>query len=389
MTRLIAIAIALVAITTTIVLGANGPRPTRVNGPPPQGRPFGALPDGTPVDVYTLASANPTGMSIRAINYGAIITSILVPDRNGRLADVVIGHDDIDGYLNRSRFFGAVVGRYGNRIANGKFRLDGREYALAVNNGPNHLHGGVKGFDKVIWAVEKVAPPTPGDSTIAFTRTSPDGEEGYPGTLKVRVVYTLTTKSELVVDYTATTDKATPINLTQHSYFNLAGHNSGEITDQMLTVNADRYTPVDDTQIPTGAIVSVAGTPFDFRTPTRIGARIEAADPQLKVGGGYDHNFVLNRNGPGLVLAARLEDSSSGRALEISTTEPGLQFYSGNKLDGTIVGKGKTLYVRRSGVCLETQHFPDSPNHPGFPSTILRPGQTFKSRTVYAFSVTK
>ena len=379
---------ALVAIATTMALGANGPRPTWVNGPPAQSRPFGALPDGTPVDVYTLASASPSGMSVRAINYGAIITSILVPDRNGRLADVVIGHDDIDGYLNRSRFFGAVVGRYGNRIANGKFTLDGREYALAVNNGPNHLHGGVKGFDKVMWTAEKVA-LTPGASSIAFTRTSPDGEEGYPGTLKVRVVYTLTTKNELVVDYSATTDKATPINLTQHSYFNLAGHNSGEITNHVLTINADRFTPVDGTQIPNGVIVSVAGTAFDFRKPARIGAHIDDADPQLKIGGGYDHNFVINRTRPGLALAARLDDPSSGRVLEVRTTEPGLQFYSGNRLDGTIVGKGKTLYVRRSGVCLETQHFPDSPNHPEFPSTILRPGQTFTSRTVYTFSVTK
>ena len=355
----------------------------------PQSRPFGALPDGTPVDLYTLASANPSGMSVRAINYGAIITSIQVPDRKGRLTDVVIGHDDIDGYLNRSRFFGAVVGRYGNRIANGRFTLDGRDYALAVNNGPNHLHGGVKGFDKVVWTAEKVAPPAPGDAAIAFTRTSPDGEEGYPGTLKVRVVYTLTTKNELVVDYTATTDKATPINLTQHSYFNLAGHASGDITNHVLTIHADRYIPVDGTQIPNGVIVSVAGTAFDFRKPARIGAHIDDADPQLKVGGGYDHNFVLNRTRPGLVLAARLEDPSSGRVLEVRTTEPGLQFYSGNKLDGTIVGKGKTVYVRRSGVCLETQHFPDSPNHPEFPSTILRPGQTFTSRTVYTFSVTK
>ena len=348
--------------------------------------PFGVMPDGARVEVFTLRHAS--GMEVRAINYGAIITSILVPDRNGRLADVVIGHDDIDGYLNRSRFFGAVVGRYGNRIANGKFTLDGREYALAVNNGPNHLHGGVKGFDKVMWTAEKVA-LTPGASSIAFTRTSPDGEEGYPGTLKVRVVYTLTTKNELVVDYSATTDKATPINLTQHSYFNLAGHNSGEITNHVLTINADRFTPVDGTQIPNGVIVSVAGTAFDFRKPARIGAHIDDADPQLKIGGGYDHNFVINRTRPGLALAARLDDPSSGRVLEVRTTEPGLQFYSGNKLDGTIVGKGKTLYVRRSGVCLETQHFPDSPNHPEFPSTILRPGQTFTSRTVYTFSVKK
>ena len=377
---------ALVAIATTMALGANGPRPTWVNGPPAQSRPFGALPDGTPVDVYTLASASPSGMSVRAINYGAIITSILVPDRNGRLADVVIGHDDIDGYLNRSRFFGAVVGRYGNRIANGKFTLDGREYALAVNNGPNHLHGGVKGFDKVMWTAEKVA-LTPGASSIAFTRTSPDGEEGYPGTLKVRVVYTLTTKNELVVDYSATTDKATPINLTQHSYVNLAGDGVRDVLDHVVQINADRYTPVDATKIPTGELAPVAGTPFDFRTPVRVGAHIADDHPQIAIGGGYDHNFVLARTGGGLQWAARVFEPSTGRTLTVTTTEPGLQLNTANALDGSITGKAGHVYRARYGLCLETQHFPDSPNQPAFPSTILRPGQTLRSRTEFEFGV--
>ncbi len=374
------LAIALVLGTTAIAVDAAQRRPviTRRN--------FGTMPDRTAVTMYVVRNIN--GLEIRAINYGAIITSLLVRDRRGQLADVVNGHINLSGYINRSRFFGAVVGRYGNRIAKGRFPLDGREYALAVNNGPNHLHGGVKGFDKVVWQFDS-AVSKPGTGSIGFKRVSPDGEEGYPGNLSVRVLYTLTAANELIVDYTATTDKPTPINLTQHSYFNLGGHAAEEITGHVLTINADRYTPVDATQIPTGEIADVAGTPFDFRAPTRIGARIDDDNEQLKIGGGYDHNYVLNRTGPGLVLAARVEDPPSGRVLEVRTTEPGLQFYSGNKLDGTITGKANVVYGRRSGFCLETQHFPDSPNHPEFPSTILRPGQTFSSRTVYAFSVTR
>ena len=340
--------------------------------------PFGTMPDGTPVEIVTLK--NGKGMEVRVINYGAIIQSIRVPDRSGRFADVINGHDTLEGYRTRSRFFGAVVGRYGNRIAKGKFTLDGREYTLAVNNGPNHLHGGTVGFDKVVWKIARVTP-----TEIALSRISPDGEEGYPGNLNVTVAYSLSESNELTVAYSATTDKPTPINLTQHSYFNLSGQETGDISQHVLTLNADRYTPADATQIPTGAIVPVAGTPFDFRKPTPIGSRIDAPDEQLKVGMGYDHNFVLNRKGAGLFVAARLQDPKSGRTLEVRTTEPGIQFYSGNKLDGTITGKGGAVYGKRSGLCLETQHFPDSPNHENFPSTILRPGQKFESKTVYKF----
>ena len=342
--------------------------------------PFGVMPDGARVEVFTLRHAR--GMEVRAINYGAIITSIRVPDRAGRFADVVNGHDTLDGYVTRSRFFGAVVGRYGNRIAKARFTLDGKEYPLAVNNGPNHLHGGLKGFDKVVWnaRVETKA----GSAAVIFERTSPDGEEGYPGNLRVRVTYSLVNETELAVSYEATTDKATPINLTQHSYFNLAGHAAGDVLQHVVTINADRYTPVDATQIPTGVLTSVAGTPFDFRKPTAIGARIDADDEQLRMGGGYDHNFVLT---PGARFAARVEEPASGRTLEVRTTEPGLQFYTGNKLDGSITGKGGAVYGKRSGFCLETQHFPDSPNQAHFPSTILRPGASYASQTVFRFGV--
>ncbi len=339
------------------------------------------MPDGTPVEVFTLT--NRRGMVVRVLTYGAIIQSIRVPDKTGRVADVVIGHDTLEGYRTRSRFFGAVVGRYGNRIAKGKFTLDGHEYVLAVNNGPNHLHGGNVGFDKVVWTPTVAATGT----SLSLTRTSPDGEEGYPGTLQVSVTYSLADTNELTIRYNARTDKPTPINLTQHSYFNLAGHDAGDIGGHILLLNADRYTPVDATQIPTGEIASVAGTPFDFRAPTAIGLRIDADDDQLRIGGGYDHNFVLNAGrGPGGV-AARVVEPTSGRTLEVSTTEPGIQFYSGNKLDGSITGKGGAVYGRRSGFCLETQHFPDSPNHPEFPSTILRPGSLFQSVTVFRFGV--
>jgi aldose 1-epimerase len=354
---------------------------------PPPGRepsvtraPFGTMPGGTPVELFTLTNRN--GMEVRVITYGAIIQSIRVPDRNGRFADVVNGHDTLEGYRTRSRFFGALVGRYANRIAGGRFALDNREYTLATNNGPNHLHGGLIGFDKVVWTAASVVP-----GKIELTRISPDGEEGYPGTLHVSVTYSLSDANELSVRYHATTDKPTPINLTNHSYFNLAGHDAGDIGGHILTLNADRYTPADATQIPTGQLVSVTGTPFDFRQPTAIGARIDADDEQLKLGGGYDHNFVLNGGIQNGVVAAEVVDPASGRTLQVSTTEPGVQFYSGNKLDGSITGKGGTVYGRRSGFCLETQHFPDSPHHANFPSTILRPGQAFDSTTVFKFGV--
>ena len=347
--------------------------------------PFGKLSDGTAVDVFTLTNAN--GMEVRVIPYGAIIVSLRVPDRNQQMADVVLGYDTLDGYVAKSPYFGAIVGRYGNRIAKGRFTLDGKTYQLATNNGPNHLHGGVKGFDKAVWNAESF---DRGDTVgIVFTHTSPDSDEGYPGTLSARVTYTLGPANELTVDYDATTDRATPINLTQHSYFNLAGDGSGDILSHRLTLDADRFTSVDATLIPTGELTPVTGTPFDFRTPTPIGARINADHPQLKNGNGYDHNWVLNRTGAGLVHAARLEDPASGRTLDVSTTEPGVQFYAGNFLDGTITGKSGHVYKQRFGLCLETQHFPDSPNHPDFPSTILHPGSRFQSKTVFIFGVIK
>jgi aldose 1-epimerase len=340
---------------------------------------------GKPIEMVTLKNKN--GIELQAISYGGIITSLKVPDRSGKFADVVLGFDKLENYWADPPppFFGAIIGRYGNRIAKGKFTLGGKTYTLATNNPPNHLHGGNKGFDKQLWTI--TTKESPEGSSAIFTRTSPDGEEGYPGTLQVRVTYTLTDKNELIFEYHATTDKPTPVNLTQHTYWNLAGEGSGDILGHVLTINADRFTPVDDTLIPTGVLANVAGTPFDFRQPTAIGARIDQNDDQLKKGPGYDHNWVLNRKGPGLEFAARLTDPKSGRSLEIATTEPGLQFYSGNFLDGTLKGKSGHAYVRRSALCLETQHFPDSPNHPDFPSTILQPGKSYDSKTVITFGV--
>ena len=345
--------------------------------------PFGKMPDGRAVEQFTLT--NSQGIELKAISYGGIITSLRVPDRNGKVDDIVLGFESLDKYLNDHPFFGAIIGRYGNRIAKGQFSLDGKTYKLAINNGPNHLHGGNKGFDKVLWTAEPVA----GRNAITFTRTSPDGEEGYPGNLRVQVTYTLTDKNQLIVDYRATTDKATPVNLTQHSYFNLAGQASGDILGHELMLNADRFTPVDDTLIPTGELAPVEGTPFDFRKPTTIGARIDGDSAQLKSGGGYDHNWVLKRSGSGLQLAARVIEPKSGRTLEVATTEPGIQFYSGNFLDGTLTGKQGAVYKHRTGFCLETQHFPDSPNQPKFPSTTLRPGSEYKTTTVFTFGVAK
>ena len=344
--------------------------------------PFGHV-DGKAVYLYTLTNAH--GMEVRAMSYGAIIVSLRVPDRDGRSDDVVLGFDALDGYLAGQPYFGAIVGRYGNRIAKGQFALDGMTYPLATNNGPNHLHGGVKGFDKVVWEAEPF--DRDGRSGVVFTHTSPDGDEGYPGTLNARVSYTLTPANELIVDYFATTDKATPINLTQHSYFNLAGAGTGDILDHRLTLDADRFTPVDATLIPTGDLAPVDGTPFDFRRPMAIGARIGADHPQLRYGTGYDHNWVLNGPPGQLRHAAWLGEPKSGRTLDVSTTEPGVQFYTGNFLDGTLTGKSGRVYKQRYGLCLETQHFPDSPNHPGFPSTILRPGERYQSKTVFAFGI--
>ncbi|HKG33140.1 MAG TPA: aldose epimerase family protein [Gemmatimonadales bacterium] len=345
--------------------------------------PFGRMPDGKAVEVYTLT--NVRGMEVRAITYGAVIQAIRVPDRAGRLDDIALGYDSMQGYLTSSPYFGAVVGRYANRIARGRFALEGRSYRLAINNAPNHLHGGLKGYDKVLWEAQAFQR---GDTVgVTFQHTSPDGDEGYPGTLRVSVSYSLNPSNELVVEYRAIADRATPVNLSQHSYFNLAGEGRGDILGHVLEINADRYTPVDSTLIPTGALASVAGTPFDFRSPTAIGARIDQPDPQLKYGKGYDHNFVLNRTGGALVHAVHVLEPETGRTLDIATTEPGLQFYSGNFLDGTITGKGGHRYRHRSALVLETQHFPDSPNQPSFPSTILRSGQEYRSKTVFTFGV--
>jgi aldose 1-epimerase len=332
--------------------------------------------------LYTLTNSN--GVEVRAMNYGGIILSIRVPDRKGQLGDIVLGHESLEGYIPNPPFQGAVVGRYANRIANGTFTLDGKKYELPKNDGPNTLHGGLKGFDKVVWDGE----PLKGKNGVTFSYLSKDGEEGFPGNLKVKVTYTLTDSNELVIDYEASTDKATPINLSQHTYFNLAGEGTSDILIHELMLNADRFTPVDKNLIPTGELRPVKGTPFDFTTPTKIGARIDDNYEQLVLGRGYDHNFVINRksNDNGLVLAARVYEPTSGRVLEVSTTEPGVQFYSGNFLDGSVTGKQGHVYKRRYGFCLETQHYPDSPNHPDFPTTILKPGETFRSQTVFKFS---
>jgi aldose 1-epimerase len=345
---------------------------------------FGTTPDGQTVDAYTLR--NPHGLRLTAITYGGIITAFRTPDRTHHFDDIVLGYDSLAGYLKSSPYFGAIVGRYGNRIAEGKFTLDGATYTLARNNGPNHLHGGLRGFDKVVWG----AKPFHTDSTVGvvLTYTSKDGEEGYPGTLQARVTYTLTDADELAIDYEATTDKATPVNLTQHSYWNLEGEGKSDILGHQLMLNAPGFTPVDSTLIPTGVIKPVDGTPFDFRNLTAIGARIDVSDEQLHNGKGYDHNFVLSKNNiRGLVHAAHVLELTTGRTLNVYTTEPGLQFYSGNFLDGSITGKRGHVYKHRYGFALETQHFPDSPNKPNFPSTILRPGKTYHSRTVFEIGV--
>lgn len=362
------------------------------NGEPPaptvERSDFGVTPEDDSVDLYTLANGN--GVTLEVTNYGGIITSLRVPDRDGNLEDVVLGFDSLSAYTSEAYraanpYFGALIGRYGNRIAGGEFTLGGETYMLATNDGPNHLHGGEEGFDQVVWDAESFRR---GDSVgVVLTHTSPDGHGGYPGRLDVEVTYTLTPDNALAVDYQATTTKATPVNLTQHSYFNLDGHGDGSILDHELTINAEQFTPVDSTLIPTGEPWPVEGTPLDFTEPTPIGARIDADHRQIEYGGGYDHNFVLaETDADTLRRAARLYAPDTGRLLTVRTTEPGLQFYSGNFLDGSFTGKGET-YGRREGLALETQHFPNSPNEPAFPSTILRPGEEHTSRTVYEFSV--
>ncbi len=345
--------------------------------------PFGTTQDGTPVEIYTLRNEN--GMEARIMTYGGIIQSIKVPDRNGRFGDVTLGYDTLDGYLTNSPYFGALIGRYGNRIAKGHFTLDGQVYTLATNNGVNSLHGGLKGFDKVVWNVAGAEVEDDGPE-LELTYLSKDGEEGYPGNLQVTATYKLMAKENVLqLKFKATTDKDTVINLTAHSYFNLDG-GGGDVLNQVVYIDADRYTPVDSTLIPTGELAPVAGTPFDFRTPTAIGARISDDNEQLKFGGGYDHNWVVNHPTGKLALDARVTDPANGRVFEIWSTEPGLQFYSGNFLDGTIKGKGGVAYPHRGTFVMEPQHFPDSPNQPNFPSTVLHPGEVYHNTILYKFS---
>jgi aldose 1-epimerase len=342
--------------------------------------PFGKTSDGTPVDIYTMRQEG--GIEAHICNYGGIVVSLKAPDRNGRLDDVVLGFDDLESYLTRNPFFGALVGRFGNRIAKASFTLDGVTYSLAANNGANALHGGLKGFDKVVWQATRAQ--TASGPALELNYLSRDGEEGFPGNLRVKAVYSLTADHGLRLDFTATTDKATILNLTQHTYFNLAG--KGDILGHQVQINADRFTPVDGTLIPTGELQPVAGTPFDFRQPTAIGARIEQKDEQLEYGRGYDHNFVLNHPPGHLDVIARVSEPVTGRVLEVLTTEPGVQFYTGNFLDGTVKGKGGQVYNRRAGFCLEAQHFPDSPNQPKFPTVTLQPGAVYRNTIVFRFS---
>jgi aldose 1-epimerase len=345
-------------------------------------QPFGKMPDGTSVELYTLEDGP---YQVRITNYGGIVVSLKTPDRNGKQADVVLGFDDLDGYVANNNdpkggaFFGAIIGRYGNRIAHGTFTLDGHKYSLPLNNGENSLHGGPHGFNNVVWNAKPIA------NGVELTYLSKDGEAGYPGNLTVTVRYTLL-KGDLRIEYLATTDKDTVLNLTNHSYFNLAGQGDGNILNDILTLNASRFTPVDSALIPTGELKPVEGTPFDFRKPTAVGARIDADDEQLRLGHGYDHNFVLDSGGGKLSQAAEVYESDSGRVMKVFTDQPGIQFYTGNFLDGSIKGKGGKPYEKHAALCLETQHFPDSPNHPDFPTTELKPGQRYRTVTVYSFS---
>jgi aldose 1-epimerase len=346
---------------------------------------FGSMPDGTSISKYTLT--NSSGMTMSVINYGGIITHLNAPDKNGTFEDVVLGYDSLSGYLKSSPYFGALIGRYGNRIAKGKFILDGKTYSLGQNNGPNNLHGGPNGFDKRVWNIEEHA--VDNGSALKLSYLSKDMEEGYPGNLQAEVIYHLTDSNELRINYRATTDKKTIVNLTQHTYFNLSGNTKTDILSHELFINADKFVPVDKTLIPTGELKNVSETPFDFKTPVAIGARINKDDQQLKAGGGYDHCWALNRTSDSLELAATLHDPATGRVMSVYTTEPGIQFYSGNFLDGSITGKYNTVYKHRYGLCLETEHFPDSPNQKNFPPVILSPGEVYSTQTVYTFSVKK
>jgi len=343
--------------------------------------PFGALPDGRPATLYTLTNRH--GLRVKISDFGGVVTEIHTPDRDGQFADIVLGFDSVQPYVDDSPYFGALIGRYGNRLRAGRFAIDGRRYQLPCNNGGHHLHGGDGGYHKVLWQARPFQQRAA--AGLVLTHRSVDGEQGYPGNLDVTVVYELNDANALVIAFSAVTDCPTPVNLTQHSYFNLAA--CGTILEHQLMLNADAYTAIDSGLIPTGALAPVAGTPFDFRTPRAIGARIGDDDEQLRHGSGYDHNFVLNKGaGSGATLAAKVRDPGSGRTLTLSTEEPGVQFYSGNFLDGTLCGKGRR-YALRSGFCLEPQHFPDSPNQPSFPNTILRPGKKYATRSAFVFSV--
>lgn len=346
--------------------------------------PYGLTPDGAHVDGFAVRAGR---ITMRAIGYGAIITELHTPDRAGRMADIVLGHDSLQGYVDHSPYFGAVVGRYANRIARGRFTLDGTKHVLDTNNGVNHLHGGICGFDRVVWNAEPFARET--EAGIIFMHTSAHGDQHYPGELTARVTYTLSERGELVVDYLATTNAPTIVNLTQHSYFNLRGADGRDVLGHEVTILADRYTLVDETLIPTGELAPVEGTAFDFQRSRPIGARIGDDNDQLRHAGGYDHNFVLRAEGnrDERRHVARVTEPESGRTIDVHTTEPGMQFYSGNFLDGSVTGKHGHTYAHRSGFCLETQHFPDSPNQPGFPSVVLRPGEEYRSSTMYTFGV--
>ncbi len=345
---------------------------------------FGTTSDGIPVDRYTLRNANQ--MEVTIITYGAIVTSIKVPDKNGVIDDVVLGCDSVGDYEKQTAYIGCIVGRYGNRIANGRFTLKGKMYSVPVNNPPNHLHGGVRGFNRVVWTAKEFESGSRAGVRLSYM--SKDGEEGYPGSLSATVTYTLSDDNELVIEYSAETDKPTVVNLTNHSYFNLAGAGNGTVLKQELTINADRFTPINSVCIPTGELRTVKDTVFDFTKPVAIGLRIHEKDPQLIFGNGYDHNYVLNKAENELALAARLSDQASGRKMDVFTTEPGMQLYTGNWLTSAIIGKGDKRYNKHFAVCLETEHFPDSPNQAHFPSTVLTPDQTYSSKTILRFSIT-
>ncbi len=370
------------AVMGLLILASCAPPPAGKGTSNVEKKAYGTMPDGAPIDIYTLTNAK--GMQAAIITYGGAVASLTAPDRAGKYADVVLGPDSLDGWMKQTAYLNALIGRYGNRIGHGKFSLGGKQYTLPKNDADNTLHGGPAGFDKRVWTAAEAK--SPDGAALELTYVSKDGEAGFPGTLTAKVVYTLTDNNELKIDYTATTDKETVVNLTNHCYFNLAGQGEGDILQHQVTINADRFTPVDSGLIPTGELRPVAGTPFDFTKSTAIGARIGQDDQQLKFGQGYDHNWILNKGAGGLTKAAEAYEPGTGRVLEVWTTEPAMQFYTGNFLDGTVHGKGGKTYPRRSAFCMETQHYPDSPNHPAFPTTTLEPGATYHTTTMYKFS---